>query len=241
MKQRLVELPVDGKVIFVGDTHGDTEASEAVIENYLKPHHKIVFLGDYVDHRLDSKGNIDYLLKMQRDNPEQIYLLLGNHEAFPIVGCKPCDFWDSLKSDERAYYAKEFSALPLAVSVGSIIALHGALPYVDSLDEINKIEDADTDWMAAIWGDFQEIDGGYAGTNSQGRPQFGRNHFEDIMSKLNKGILIRSHQSNAQRMMYNDRCLTIFTSSAYKRKREIAIADSKKDIKSIDDIIIKEI
>jgi len=241
MKQQLVELPAKNKVIFVGDTHGDTESSEKVIESYLKPHHKIVFLGDYVDHRLDSKGNIDYLLKMRQDNPEQIYLLLGNHEGFPIVGCKPCDFWDSLDTNEMQHYAKELSTLPLAVSVGSIIALHGALPYVNSSDEINKIEDADTNWMAAVWGDFQEIVGGYAGTNSRGRPQFGRNHFEDIMHKLNKSILIRSHQSNAPKMMYNNKCLTIFTSSAYKRKREIAIADLKKDIKSIDDIVIKEI
>ena len=37
------------KVIFVGDTQGDLEASQKVIKDYLKPGNKIVFLGNYVN------------------------------------------------------------------------------------------------------------------------------------------------------------------------------------------------
>ncbi len=47
--RKLIEIKKAKKVIFVGDTHGDLEASQKVIKDYLKPGNKIVFLGDYVD------------------------------------------------------------------------------------------------------------------------------------------------------------------------------------------------
>ena len=45
---KLIQLE-SGKVIFVGDTHGDLEATEKITYRYLKPENKLVFLGDYVD------------------------------------------------------------------------------------------------------------------------------------------------------------------------------------------------
>jgi hypothetical protein len=45
---KLLQLD-SGKVIFVGDTHGDLEATEKIIHKYLKSENKLVFLGDYVD------------------------------------------------------------------------------------------------------------------------------------------------------------------------------------------------
>jgi len=46
MEQKLVEIKEAKKIVFVGDTHGDLEASQKVIKNYLKLGNKIVFLGD---------------------------------------------------------------------------------------------------------------------------------------------------------------------------------------------------
>ncbi|PJA83945.1 MAG: serine/threonine protein phosphatase, partial [Candidatus Nealsonbacteria bacterium CG_4_9_14_3_um_filter_37_29] len=47
--RKLIEIKKAKKVIFVGDTHGDLEASQKIIKDYLKPENKFVFLGDYVD------------------------------------------------------------------------------------------------------------------------------------------------------------------------------------------------
>jgi len=46
---KLIEIKKAKKIIFVGDTHGDLDASQKVIKDYLKEGNKIVFLGDYVD------------------------------------------------------------------------------------------------------------------------------------------------------------------------------------------------
>lgn len=240
-KENLIILPPEGRIVFVGDTHGDLDASKNVIKKYLKPDYKIIFLGDYVDRGIDSKGNIDYLLKIKKENPEQVYLLLGNHDACQIVGCRPRDFWSSLNSKQIEYYAKEFANLPLATSIGKVIALHGALPNVKTLDEMNRINDGDDNWMRIMWGDFEEAGGGEFGKDLHGRPQFGRDYFNEIMKNLGMNILIRSHQPHAPMVMHDRRCLTIFTSSAYSVRRIVAIADFKKDIKSIDDLIIEDI
>jgi hypothetical protein len=71
-----------------------------------------------------------------------------------------------------------------------------------------------------------------------GRPQFGRDYFFKIMEKINKKILIRSHDPSAPRLMYDNRCLTIFTSSAYNKERVITIYDFGKAIDTAKDLKI---
>ena len=62
---RLIQLPSRGKVVFVGDTHGDLDASQQVIQRYLKKPYHIVFLGDYVDRGDYSEENLQYLLELK--------------------------------------------------------------------------------------------------------------------------------------------------------------------------------
>ena len=89
-------------------------------------------------------------------------------------------------------------------------------------------------------GDWQEGEGRMLGTDIYTpRPQFGRGWFEEIMSRLGKNVLVRSHQPSAPSTMYDQRCLTIFTSSAYMRlasERIIALVDLNKEVKSAEDI-----
>jgi hypothetical protein len=42
---KLVHLPNSGKAVFVGDTHGDVEASKLILERYLSDNQKVVFRG----------------------------------------------------------------------------------------------------------------------------------------------------------------------------------------------------
>jgi hypothetical protein len=67
---KLIHLPNTGNAVFVGDTHGDLEASRSVLERYLSNNQKVVFLGDYVDRGEASRENIHYLLSMKLQFPE---------------------------------------------------------------------------------------------------------------------------------------------------------------------------
>ena len=239
---KLIELE-SGKVIFVGDTHGDLEATEKIVRRYLKPKNKLVFLGDYVDRGPASLENINFLLAQKIKHPDSLYMLMGNHEGYALGSFHPADFWEALDTELRQRYGEVLSRLPLAASTpNGIIALHGALPDVSRLGDIGRITSGSAEWHQITWGDWQDRAGKSLGIDPYtGRPQFGRGWFKEIMSRLGKNVLIRSHQPEAPPTMFDKRCLTIFTSSAYGNcvsGRTIALVDLKRPVKSAEDIEI---
>jgi predicted phosphodiesterase len=239
---RLIEIKKAKKIIFVGDTHGDLEASQEVIKEYLRPENKIVFLGDYVDRGPLSKDNLDFLIEQKEKNPEQIFLLQGNHEGHRVLKFSPAEFWESLTKKEYTTFSTIVENMGLVLVAKNVIALHGALPVIEKLKDFEKIKIGDENWFRICWGDFLDEPGGNLGINPfTGRPQFGRDYFFKIMEKINKKVLIRSHDPHAPRLMYDDHCLTIFTSSAYTEERIIAIADFSKEIKTAKDLEIRKI
>ena len=242
-EKNLIEIKEVRNVVFIGDTHGDSEATKKVLDEYLeKKDYVLVFLGDYVDRGPDSRGNINLLLEAKTRYPEKIFLLMGNHEAWSILPFSPADFWQSLDRASLKIYKSIFLKLPLVVRAGPVIGLHGALPDVSSLEEVNKIKLGDRRWHEVCWGDFQEVSGENLGPDPfTGRPQFGRDWFEKLMKRFKARVLIRSHQPDFQGVAFDKRCLTIFTSSAYIPRRTIAIADFSRKINLTDDLVIKEI
>ena len=251
---KIIEIKKAKRVIFVGDTHGDWEASQKIIKDYLKPENKIVFLGDYVDRGPYSRENLDFLLKVKAKNPTQIYLLQGNHEGHRILKFFPAEFWESLSEVDYKKYSSIVEKFPLAVVTKDVIALHGVLPNCSTPD-VEQIRLGSEEWRQITWGDFvdehlfistlrsarvSDEPGEYLGVDPfTGRPQFGRDYFFKMMERFKKKVLIRSHQSTSPLFMFEDRCLTIFTSSAYARERTIAIADLTKEIKTAKDLEIK--
>ncbi|MFQ5793691.1 MAG: metallophosphoesterase family protein [Candidatus Bipolaricaulia bacterium] len=212
---KLIRLDGEGQAVFVGDTHGDLEATETVIDRYLNREHRIVFLGDYVDRGPHSRENLDLLLSLKVEHPDRIYLLMGNHEGWDALQFYPADFWGRLDPEAARRYAELLSQLPLAVAAeNGILALHGALPDVETLEEVGQIVFGSEPWRQIVWGDWQDAPGRLLG-DAGGRPQFGRDHFEERMERFEKRVLIRSHQPHAPLTLYGDRCVTIFTSSAY--------------------------
>jgi predicted phosphodiesterase len=238
---RLIHLPSEGKVVFVGDTHGDIDASQQIILRYLKKPYRIVFLGDYVDRGDRSEENIRYLLHQKREHLGEVFLLAGNHEGFQVKKFYPANFWESLSIEEKEVYGHLFSRFPMAAtSENGILAVHGGLPDVKSLEEINHIGWGDVQWDRMVWGDFMEADGDVLG-DWGGRHQLGRQYFDRMMDRYGKRVLIRSHQPHAHPVMFKKRCITIFTSHAYLPIRTVAITDMEKEIQTSDDIVIERI
>lgn len=240
IEPKLIRLQ-SGRAIFVGDTHGDFDASKKVIAEYLRPENRVIFLGDYVDRGPESASNINYLLSLKLAYPQNLFLLMGNHEAYGITPFYPADFWDGLDQDLHQRYASLLAKLPLVVSTeNGIIALHGALPQVENLKAIDQIEVGGERWRQITWGDWQQRSGAFLGDDMlTGRPQFGEDYFKEMMAKLGKDLLIRSHQPGAPQAMFGGKCLTIFTSCAYVAVRTIAIVDLEKKVKTVADVIVE--
>jgi len=237
---RLIALPKRGKAIFVGDTHGDLDATERVTEKYLTEEDVIVFLGDYVDRGDHSLENMIHLLKLKIQHPRNLILLMGNHEGFLVKEFYPANFWLELSQEKREMFHGTLIRLPLAVySANGIVGLHGALPDVDRLEDVNTVKPGDEIWNQMVWGDFQDMEGESLG-EYVGRPQFGRDYFDRLMLQFDKSVLIRAHQPNVSANMFGKRCLTLFTSFAYLPFRSIALIDlAKPKISSLDDVVVE--
>lgn len=73
--------------IVIGDIHGSTYWKEIVKKH---PDCKIVFLGDYLDpyEEIPHKnlfGNLVEIIQLKKERPEEIILLLGNHDLHYIT------------------------------------------------------------------------------------------------------------------------------------------------------------
>jgi hypothetical protein len=239
---RLIELQDAEEVVFVGDTHGDLDATQTVLERFNRPETVVVFLGDYVDRGPHSRENVQLLLKLKLEEPQRIYLLQGNHEGWKAFQFYPADFWEGLESGLRELYAEVLSELPYAVVLpNGVIGLHGALPSVEGLSKIDDIAFGTEEWRQITWGDWQEAPGGFLGDYG-GRPQFGRDHFTKQMERVGLMVLVRSHQPDSPEYLFGDRCLTIFTSHAYgPRERTVAIVSLEQKIETARDLILERV
>jgi predicted MPP superfamily phosphohydrolase len=239
---RLIRLPPRGKAVFVGDTHGDFEATEEVFRRYFKPGYILVFLGDYVDRGDQSKENLLFLFKKKREASGQVFLLMGNHEAYFLHPFSPADFWESLSPNEYASLSDMFQFLPFAaVTENGLIALHGALPDIHEVAKINAVQLCSPHWHQLTWGDFANMPGEFI-EDYGGRPTYGEDYFKRIMKQLNKNVLIRSHQPHAKPILFGKRCITLMTSLAYSPIRTIAIADLERPtIETAEDLEILDI
>jgi predicted MPP superfamily phosphohydrolase len=239
---RLIRLPSQGKAVFVGDTHGDFQATEEVFRRFFRPGYTLVFLGDYVDRGVQSKENLLFLLKKKREAPQQVFLLMGNHEGYCLLPFYPADFWESLSREENTLLSEIFQLLPFAaVTENGLISVHGVLPDVAEVSEIDNIQLCSLHWLQLTWGDFANAPGDFI-DKFEGRPTYGEDYFKRAMKQLNKNVLIRSHQPHAKPILFDKRCLTLMTSLAYSPIRTVAIADLEKPIiKTVDDLEIVDI
>jgi serine/threonine protein phosphatase 1 len=69
----------------IPDIHGCVNTLKVLLENMLKvtKNDQLYFLGDYIDRGPDSKGVIDYLMHLQKEEYE-VHFLKGNHEDMCI-------------------------------------------------------------------------------------------------------------------------------------------------------------
>lgn len=240
---RLVRLPPDKCAVFVGDTHGDREATEEVLQRYFDVAHVLVFLGDYVDRGPDSFGNLRLLMEAKINYPERIVLLMGNHEAWGVTPFTPADFWHRLSPNEEQHLAQALTFLPFAAyHPAGVLALHGVLPDVDNIEEITHVSLGSANWRKVTWGDWVDGPGYCVDPGFFGRPAYGADYFFEVMNRLGLHVLVRAHQPDAPLFLFANRCLTLFTTNAYgPGLRRVALLHPGQIVHSARDLEIREL
>ena len=77
-------LRLEGKVVIVGDIHGQFYDLVAMLRKLSQPGHKntkILFMGDYVDRGEYGPEVVIYLLALKLKFPKDVFMLRGNHES----------------------------------------------------------------------------------------------------------------------------------------------------------------
>ncbi len=230
---RVVRLSHDRKTVFVGDIHGDLDAFERALA--AAGDAAVVFLGDLVDRGPLSRDVLERALAAKLERPEAVHILMGNHEAWAAAKFRPADFWQSLSPGEVKTVGAALLRLPFAAShPAGVLGVHGALPDLASLDLVSSVSPGDPAWRAITWGDWGETSG--AADPASGRPRFGPGDFRERSARLGARVVVRSHQPDAPTYQFDDRCLTLFTSSSYGESRQIAILPRGRCVQTARDL-----
>ncbi len=239
-EERLVRLEPGARTVFVGDIHGDLNAVECVLTAVWIPGTVLVFLGDVVDRGPSSRECLVRILHAKLERPKSVHLLMGNHEAWGLARFRPADFWESLPPEEASALGRCLLKLPLAAWHDSgVLALHGALPDLATLGDIAAVPLGGTAWRDITWGDWS--DRTTAVDASAGRPVHGPGEFSVRAAHMGIRVLVRSHQPDAPSYLFEDRCLTLFTSCAYGGQRRVALLPQGRCVNTARDLDLIEI
>lgn len=122
------------KIYAVADIHGHLDILKETMKRVeLSGDNKLIFLGDYIDSGPSSKETLEYIFNLQKQYPNQIVALKGNHEEW---------FIDWLENEiEIAYFQadKDFATLKTFLKSNQLGIIANYLQKGKSLFEVNDI------------------------------------------------------------------------------------------------------
>ena len=247
LKQEKALLELEGKLSFVGDTHGDFEITKSIVERFFKKG-KLIFLGDYVDRAVIKWGsiyNITYLLLLKYRFPEKIFLLKGNHESNYAITCFPYEFekeilqrFGYIRLHDK--FVEVFKLMPLMILGENIFAAHGGILKRADLNQLRRTGKNDLQALESITWSDPAISLTYRGA---GDP-FNEEELSNFLDGINARVFVRGHDyDNLGFSIFKDRCLTIFSSQRYKDMGNggVLVASVEKNINYASDLVIEDI
>ncbi len=229
-KGGLIYLPSKGRVLVIGDLHGDLESLVFILKasNFierLKSENQVytVFLGDYGDRGSYSPEVYYLVLTLKSMFKEKVIMLRGNHEPPKDMEFHPHDLpyflrsrfgvnWQKIYGDLRQLFDLLYHS---AVVEGKYLMLHGGLPEnIISLSDIawaHETHPARSHLEEILWSDPGEAETSYPSPRGAGRI-FGREVTRTTLDRLGVKTLIRSHEPcDGIAVQQEGRVLTLFS------------------------------
>ena len=234
----LLERREENRVIFVGDTHGAIDVTQAVLDKYWDDADLVVFLGDYVDRSETSLENLGTIVSSLLEDPHRTIMLRGNHESpltNPFYG-----FTDEVnkKLGDGSYdkFTQFFERMPYAVVVNDYLCLHGGIAKgLTSVDQIAALPwpDLNPDDPIAfqlLWNDPREmIDDFVPSTRGEGAFYFGADATNAFLDNNGLRGLIRGHEVvDGFRDDMKGKVITVFSSRYHHKSAGVLVMDNGK-------------
>merc|ERR1711872_319222 len=221
-------VSVNTPVTVAGDTHGQFgDLLELFRTGGDVSRTKYLFLGDYVDRGPHSVQVITLLFLLKIENPDQIVLLRGNHEARSQT--QVFGFYDEclLKYGDSLVwrlFTDTFDFMPVAALIDNkLFCCHGGLsPSAPSIDDIQKLdrvgELSDTGALSDLaWSDPEDDHQGWLPSQRGAGYTFGQDVLD--MWNMDNGLemLVRGHQMVEEGFFWhhNQQTLTLFSAPNY--------------------------
>jgi len=242
----LLQIP-KGKMLIIGDLHGDFGALKQIADLTLDNQHhglrydNIVFLGDYIDRGGQQVETINFLLILKLLFPNQVVLLRGNHEDIYINS--EYGFKDEVQSkcgpEFFLLYNELFSILPLAAKTwNQYFLVHGGIPKsqetISTITDLprGQMEVIDDTILQLLWNDPNEHKNGFTFNIPRGNYlMFGEDVFLDFLQRNHLKRMIRAHEYSPKgyKYLFNEKLLTVFSSPAYADLSDGAVAELTVD------------
>ena len=223
----LVELP-DADLVFIGDTHGDWDATQAILRRFWNASTILVFLGDYVDRGPHQLENINLLYTLKLQKPQKLILLRGNHEI-PTIN-RAYGFYDEILhayGDLSQQYWNVFAKHPLAAVSPRhrLFAVHGGIPQsLGSIAEISElpreVEPEHPMTLQLLWNDPKEGLEQFAPSMRGARLYyFGEEATKTFMMKNHLDLIVRAHEvfQEGFHEFFQGRIMSLFSCRNYRQ------------------------
>jgi len=240
-----VNVPAGGRMVLVGDLHGQLADMEQSLRAYGGPSERTSFLfnGDFVDRGRHGLEVVLTLFCYMLLYPETVHLNRGNHECDRLnrVYGFHAEVTAKYKTGSEKLYRRiqeAFLRLPLVYIVGQRIAvIHGGLPWdsevtIEEIQAIDRFQPPSKDklggqpvtreeriYEALLWSDPKDfIDGRDWQPSDRGAGVlFGEGITRSFLKRNELKHLMRSHQVHTPGYAVNHGGLTttVFTASNY--------------------------
>ena len=193
----------DGRVIVVGDLHGDYKSLQAIC-TVFRPHTDcLIFLGDYADRGPQGVEVLEGVMALRAQYPQRVIALKGNHEAYTGDGrptFTPCDLIrevDAKRGGWSAYFRETLQPFFASLSLAALVAhqalfVHGGVSQ--RVAEVNDLrfpsQRVETD---VLWSDPFDGEGEQANWRGAG-VAFGADVSEAVCRRLRVAYIMRSHE-----------------------------------------------
>jgi hypothetical protein len=208
MEQKVVELHNLSRfkrLLAVGDIHGDYSALLCLLKIADLNEDLMVFLGDYADRGKQGIEVIDTITKLSVDHPQNVFLLMGNHEKYTIEG-EPT-FHPSTLVEEvedkgllwQDYFQNILNPFIRRLKLAVIIPQQALFVHGGISTKISSLEDlkypSEVIEQDILWSDPFEGVGEHPNAKRGGKGvEFGEDVTSMICERLGIKRIIRSHE-----------------------------------------------